>query len=173
MLLNITGLTLNVATELSFSDVNVSVTKQVFGWDQQLATCQVQDSGALTLLRLAVQPFAGFEGSSLASACSRLAFSVLPHCFDALLITYAVVTDAFAIWKTATQTVSLTKVLVVLNQAGTRDFFSFSKRWEMFWDALCLLFSVPVDFSRQVKHPGRETNSLPTASLPLTPLWHP
>jgi hypothetical protein len=32
---------------------------------------------------------------------------------------------------------------------------------------------VPVDISRQVKHLGRETNNLPTASLPLTPLWHP
>ena len=31
----------------------------------------------------------------------------------------------------------------------------------------------PVDFSRQVKRPGRETDSLPTASLPLTPLWQP
>jgi hypothetical protein len=29
-----------------------------------------------------------------------------------------------------------------------------------------------VDFFRQVKQPGRETNKLPAASLPLTPLWH-
>jgi hypothetical protein len=88
----------------------------------------VWDSEALTLLRLAVQIVAGFEGSCLADACSRLAFSVLPHCFDALLITYAIVSDAFAIWKTVTQTVSVTKFYVVLNQTGARDFFSFSKR---------------------------------------------
>jgi hypothetical protein len=86
------------------------------------------DSEALTLLRVAVQIVAGFEGSSLAGACSPLAFSVLPHSFDALLITYAVVSDAFAIWKTVTQTVSVMKLYVVLNQAGARDFFSFSKR---------------------------------------------
>ena len=71
------------------------------------------DSEALTLLRLAVQTVAVFEGFSLAGACSRLTLSVLPHCFDALLITYAVVTDAFTNWKTVTQTVSVTKLFVV------------------------------------------------------------
>lgn len=82
---------------------------QIFVWLRPAARYV---SEALTLLRLAVQTVAGFEGSSLAGACSRLAFSVLPHCFDALLITYAVITDALAIWKTITQTVSVTKLPV-------------------------------------------------------------
>ena len=93
----------------------MSVTKQVSDWLRpaaQLATCQVWDSEALTLFRLAVQTVSGFEGSSRAGAFSRLAFSVLPHCFDALLISYAVVTDAFAIWKTVTQNTSVTMLFV-------------------------------------------------------------
>jgi len=141
---------LNVATELSFSDVNVSL----FGSDQQLATCQVWNSEALTLLCLAVQTVASFEGSFLAGACSRLAFSVLPHGFDALLISYALVTDAFAIWKIVTQTVSVTKLFVVWYQAEASDFFSISKRWDLLWDASCPLLSVCQWFFLPGRAPG-------------------
>jgi hypothetical protein len=73
----------------------------------------VWDFKALTLLCLAVQTVAAFGGSSLAGAYSQLAFSVLSHGFDALLISYAVVTDAFAIWNTVTQTASVTKLFVL------------------------------------------------------------
>lgn len=52
-----------------------------------------------TLFRLAVQTIAAFAGSSLTDACTHLAFSVLPHGFDALLISYALFTDALGIQR--------------------------------------------------------------------------
>lgn len=173
MLLKITSLTLNVATELSFSDVNVSVTKQV--WLRPAASY------------LSGVGLWGTHSSPSRSSNRRWFWGILscrcmfPTCIQR---------SSPLFWCTAHYVCNRQRRFRHLENSNTdclcdevlcgfkpnrgkRFFLVFKTLKPALGRTLPPIQCVPVDISRQVKHLGRETNNLPTASLPLTPLWHP
>jgi len=174
LLLSITCPTLNVATELSFSDVNESVTKQVF-WLRPAASYV---SGV------------GLWGthSSPSRSSNRRRFWRLLSC--RCMFPTDTQRSSPLFWCTAHYVCSRHRRFHQLENSNTdclcdevicglipgrgkRFFLVFKTLRPALGRTLPPIQCVPVDFFRQVKRPERETDNLPTASLPLTPLWHP
>jgi hypothetical protein len=168
LLLSITCLTLNVATELSFSDVNVC--HKTSFW-----------------LRPAASYVSGTHSSPSRSS-NRRHFWRLLSC--RCMFPTDIQRSSPLFWCTAHYVCSRHRRFHQLENSNTdclcdevicglipgrgkRFFLVFKTLRPALGRTLPSIQCVPVDFFRQVKRPERETDNLPTASLPLTPLWHP